>query len=686
MTVRLPEEFLVDGDQSVLKMMQEAYEKNSQANQSYWLEGTRDVRFKVGDQNLWNELYINYPVFQRKKFNFNRIRKIINLISGYQRRNRKATYVLPIEGSDQETADQFSKVVSWINTQGNIYHTISEAFEGALTTGMNLLSVWMDYRSDPINGEIRLDNMSYNGFMMDTFFRKKDLTDANFVWTRKFLSKQQAASLMPERKKEIMKMQGSRRDEKFTFLPENFNITNPDLLSYDEFWHLDYRSATLLVDSNSGDTMEWKGSDANLREFKKQFPQIETIKAEKQTVKLAVVINNRVMYLGENPYGIDKYPFVPVFAYFEPDVPFYQWKIQGVVRQLRDSQFLYNRRKVIELDILESQINSGMKVMENSLVDDNDAFLSGQGRGLFIKQDAPLGMDSVQQIPPPQVPPSMIQLSEMLANEINQISGVNEELLGAAEDDKAGILSMLRQGAGLTTLQTLFDNLDLSQKLLGEITISLIQNNFTPGKVARIINEQPTDQFYNKAFQKYDATIAEGVLTETQRKATFITLLEMQKIGIPIPAEILIDKAPIPEKKDLVEAIRSQAEQQTQLQLQQMQLQLKEIDARTNLANSRAIADKGLGIERLSRVKENQELAKERRAQAIENISDARLNKARTLKELQDMDIERLRKLLEISKLLAPTEEEKKEVIEAPIEETSATLTPGEFSESEIRV
>jgi len=111
MTVRLPEEFYVDtGDQSVLKRMEEAFQINSQANQTYWQEGTRDVRFKAGDQNLWNELYLNYPVFQRKKFNFNRIRRIINMVTGYQRRNRKTTIVLPMEGSDELTADQFSQI------------------------------------------------------------------------------------------------------------------------------------------------------------------------------------------------------------------------------------------------------------------------------------------------------------------------------------------------------------------------------------------------------------------------------------------------------------------------------------------------------------------------------------------------------------------------------------------------
>jgi hypothetical protein len=44
-----------------------------------------------------------------------------------------------------------------------------------------------------------------------------------------------------------------------------------------------------------------------------------------------------------------------------------------------------------------------------------------------------------------------IKLDSIKYSSVSQISGVNEELLGSATDDKAGILSQLRQGAGLTS-------------------------------------------------------------------------------------------------------------------------------------------------------------------------------------------------------------------------------------------
>jgi len=55
-------------------------------------------------------------------------------------------------------------------------------------------------------------------------------------------------------------------------------------------------------------------------------------------------------------------------------------------------------------------------------------------------------MTDVQQIQPPQVPPSMIQLSEILGREIQEISGVNEELLGSDDGDKSWYTIYVKTG------------------------------------------------------------------------------------------------------------------------------------------------------------------------------------------------------------------------------------------------
>lgn len=650
---QLGPQYYDEKDRAILSRMEAFYAESITINQSFWAEADTDTRFEAGDQTLWNDLYGNLPANRRRQFNFNRIRRVINLIDGYQRRNRKSTIVTPVENADAATADQFTKVLMWISNQEGVLNTISESFHGALVTGMNLLQVWMDYRSDPVSGNIRVDNCPYNSFLIDPYFRKADLSDCNAIWKRSFLTKRECISLLPDSADLILGLMGgdsgTGRDGKFQFLPETYNYGMKNLLTYDEYYYRDYRTQKMLVDTDTGETMEWRSDDNDkLKLFLQTYPSTTVVDQEIPTVKLAIVVQGKVMYHGPNPMGIDQYPFVPVLGYYTPEMPYFPWRIQGVVRGLRDSQYLYNRRKVIELDILESQINSGWKYKENALVNPKDVFLQGQGRGLALKEEAQ--MSDVEQIIPPSVPPSMIQLSQILGEEIQQISGVNEELLGSATDEKAGILSMLRQGAGLTTLQRLFDQLDHSQKLLGKIMIDLVQTNFVPGKIKKILEgEEPAPQFYSKAFGKYDAVVEDGLNTSTQKQMQFAQLLQLRELGVPIPDESLLEACTVQNKKKLMESINAAKQQAQQLQQAQMQAQMQEQMARAELSQARAVADRGLGLERISRVEENKALAVERRAAAEKDHDMAILNLVKALKEIDSVDIEQLNKLVTLS-------------------------------------
>lgn len=641
-----------ENDKSILARMEAFYAEAITVNQSFWSEADLDTRFEIGDQSLYNDLYGNLPANRRRQFNFNRIKRIVNMIEGHQRRNRKSTIVTPIENGDAETADQFTKILMWVNQQEGVLDTISDSFRGSLITGMNLLQVWVDYRTDPVNGNIRVTNKSYNGFLIDPYFTKTDLSDCNSLWTRSYLTKRECISLLPEKSEEIVGLWGQdNRDGKFQFMPQSYNYGMKNLLTYDEYYYRDYRNQKLLVDTQTGETLEWKSEDADrLNEFLALYPQVTVLEQEIPTVKLAIVVQGKVMYDGPNPMGIDSYPFVPVMAYYTPESPYYPWRIQGVVRQLRDAQFLYNRRKVVELDILESQINSGFIYKENALVNPKDVFLTGQGRGLALKDEAQ--MTDVQQIVAPSVPPSMIQLSEILAREITEISGVNEELLGSAMDDKAGVLAMLRQGAGLTTLQSLFDRLDHAQKLLGKIMIDIIQTNFTPGKVKKILEgQEPTQQFYSKAFGKYGAAVEEGLNTTTQKQMQFAQLLQLREVGVQIPDDVLLESSTLQNKQQLVKSVMASKESATQAQQMQMQAQIKELESKIELNNAQAVANKGLGLERISRVEENKALAVERRAEATKDREIGLLNLVKALKEIDTIDLHHIEKLLSLSEM-----------------------------------
>jgi len=343
---------------------------------------------------------------------------------------------------------------------------------------------------------------------------------------------------------------------------------------------------------------------------------------------------------------------VPVIGYYDPQLPYYPWRVQGIVRGLRDAQYLFNRQKIIQLDILESQINSGWVYKPESLVNPLDVFtLSGQGKGLALKNGA--NMTDVQRIEPPAIPPTTIQITESLGQEIMKASGINEELMGSAVDEKAGVLAMLRQGAGLTSLQILFDQLDTSQKQLGKIRMDIMTTNYVPAKIKKILEgEEPSPQFYSKAFGKYHCVIEEGLNTATQKQMQFAQMLQLKEYGVPITDQDLLEAATIQNKQKIMKNAVKNSQAMQQMQQQQAELQMADIQSRINLNNARTVADEGLGLERLSRIEENKALADERRAQAMKDEDSALLEKVRALKELESLDVQHLKEYIMLAQQL----------------------------------
>jgi len=631
------------------------YANNITMNLSYWTEATYDLRMFIGEQGLMTELYGVLPG-RPHMYSFNRILRVINTITGFQRRNRKSLLAIPIENGDQKTSDQFTKLLYWADQQESIGNTISDAFEGACVTGLYMLHVYMDYRKDPISGDIKVDSVPYNSFIMDTFTRKSDLSDCNGIMRRSYVTKQEAMSLLPDFSKDISSMEGGRgaRDQKFQYMPEVFAFDQLDKLTYDEYYYRAFRKQKLLVDKETGDTFEWKSTDdEKMKLFLQMYPSVTVVENTIPTVRQAILVNNKTLY--DEYTEIDDYPFVPVMTYFNPEIPYWNWRVQGIVRTLRDAQYLYNRRRISELDMIESRLTNPLIYHPDMLINPDDVHQTGQGRQIGVKREYPLG-EAVQPMNPPDVPQSYIALSELMAKEIQEISGVNEAMLGSATDEKAGILEMLRQGAGVTMLQGVYDKLDRSMKQLGRLMIKMMQNNFTPAKIQRIIAEQPTQEFYNKNFGKYDCAVEEGVNTTTQRQQEFITLVRLHEMGIPIPPKALLNAITVQNKNELIEMIEQQQQQQAQQQQQQAQIQMQELQARAELSHARAMADVAQGNERNSRVAENFAAAEERKHKAVAEDHAGMLDLIRSIKELETIDLSNIEKLIQMSQALKAAE------------------------------
>jgi len=624
------------------------YKESQSLFQQYWYQADQDLKMTVGQQNYWNQL-LGINSKNQRLLQFNKCLRIMNLIGGYQRKNRNVSICVPRENSDQQTADQLSGLLMWAMSQDGTYEKISENFESSISTGFNLMRVWMDFRDDSKNGDIRTTRVHYNQFLMDPYWREMDLSDCNWIWQRTYMKKEAIKAILPDKyDSEIDKMKkiDKHRDGKFLYMPENRQPYNADFLSYDEYWKKEFEPTKKLLDKKTGDVSDLprKMDNERLKFFLKMNPDVQIITVKKPTVRLYVVVNDQLIYEEQAPYGIDSFPYVPFICYHFPDTNDYSYRYQGVIRNVRDSQIELNHRRNKMLDIIDSQINSGLIVKEDALVDPEDAFMAGQGRALFVKETANIA--DVQPIPAPNLPPGMFELQKILDDEIMNISGVTEELFGEADGrDTSGIMIQLRMGAGLVSLQTIFDRLRLSQKMLGELFIEMIQANFSAGKVRRILNEEPTPQFKDQEFQKYDCVIEEGLLTSTQRQLQFAQLLHLRELGIPISSEILLETSTLQNKNKLIEDIKQKEEQQAKIQQQQIQQQMYHQALLTRSVEAKAQNDFAAAQERQGRTISNIGLYAERESEQIKNMAAAALNNARAMAEIAGLEDDRVIKL-----------------------------------------
>lgn len=648
--------YMDDQTRDIRKRVQSFYDDNISANQRFQDEARMDARIEAGDQHALNELGFNRVLPYLDMYTSNKIKKMVSLVSGIQRRERKSTVVTPSDNGSQQTADQFTKIIYSINNNSNFGEALSDGFQSASTTGLSLLQLWVDYRSDPISGDIKCTVCPFNTFIIDKHFKEADLSDCSAIWKRSYLTEDECHSLMPEYAKEITEVAGAGigTDDLFPSYAATY-LDNSSFLSYDEFYYRDFRTQRILRDELSGEVQEYVGQNIEvLPLILQKNSKLKLREIQVPTVRLALLVNGRVLFDGLT--GIDRYPFVPIFGHVSKDVEDMYLRFQSLVRGSRDNQFLFNLMTSLEVEFIQSRLNQGVIYKPTSMIDPEAIKNRDLSAGYALQKKA--SMDDIRFTAPSEIPQIIPLMREQVAKDIIENDGGNEELLGSASDGNvAGILSSLRQKGGLTVLQPLMDGVDLAQRLAGDIQLDLIQVNYTPGKVKRMIKEEPSAQFYNKTFAKYSCVTEEGVLTATQRQSQFTTMMAMQKSGINIPDVMMIKASTIQNKQEIIEYMENLAKQEAEIQKQENEVNMKLQLATAKLEEATANANNAKASESMAKIEDNRTKAMVNLADANLKDEQAGLDKAKAMKELESIDISQLERFISLVNAVKATEQ-----------------------------
>lgn len=642
----------------------------------YYAQAYRDLRAYAGDN--WTNLEKTKLERQnRMVLELNKIRRVVNLYSGYERENRTATVCAPIEGSDAETSDQFSNILYYVYEKANSDYIISEAFEHSLKTGLSIIGIYMDYSRDKVNGDIKMYWKPFNALMLDPYFTKRDLSDCDQASTRDLLSKEQIKALLPWVDASVIdNLPTGIRDNKYQYLGiyRQYNSTYiaKNLCTYDQYWKRINKEQKYLVDMETGVTEEWSGTKEEEKDLKAQLkedterrasigmaPRLQLINSHKRSVELNIIVSGQLLYSGPDPTGLDNYPFIPVLLYHEPLIDTFELKIQGLVRSIRDAQRQYNRRHSQIIDLMESVINSGYITKNGAVLDPNMLMQAGQGKQIVINEGYDVNAD-IKEISAPNIPPGYLQYQDIMDQNIMEIPGASDELLGLSsvgDSQVSGKLAEVRASNGLKGNRGIFDNLEQSKKYLGKLVIECIQKNYSPGKIARILGEEPTEQFLSGQFEEYDCAIKQAVKTATQREAYYYQLLQLVALGAPIPWADILEVAPLQGSRKLHEILRQQQESQAQAQAQEQEaMEMKKALDMAAINQSTALAE-----ERRARVLADIGLAKERESEVAQNHAKAFLDNAKTIAQIEDIPRKRLTEVLKLAHEMRVREQESAE-------------------------
>ena len=111
--------------------------------------------------------------------------------------------------------------------------------------------------------------------ILDPFLTKKDLSDCSFIARRKFLSRTDVCSLLPDKEDVIEGLPWGTRDDKFTYMPYARQWGMQKLLNYKEYWRTKWKMKDVLVDMQTGEMKVWDGDKNASSSLRKCSPNLK---------------------------------------------------------------------------------------------------------------------------------------------------------------------------------------------------------------------------------------------------------------------------------------------------------------------------------------------------------------------------------------------------------------------------
>lgn len=535
----------------------------------------------------------------RAALTINLTEKLVDELLGYQQQMRRDLRLVAKGEGDQRTADFYNILLKHALVQGKYLQAEARVFEDQVVPGRGNFSIYVDFEKD-VRGVPQVRRLPWKDVKYGPH-EEYDAEDCEYLVKSKLFSLLKLKELWPDKAEKIAD-QISLFDGSTTTSNEHVQY-NTDQYAQSDAWLPTTFGGHVVLDIAkkeirvfecqriryvptviAGNTEEdfydnlygWKPDDIAAI---KTIPGFFVAKRNVRKIRVTRVAGH-VLLSDENPADlpVDRFTVIPVYAKKRGN---HYW---GKVKRALDPQREINKRHSQTIDI-------GNKCAVYGHFYDANTFPDEQSKSKWLRQSAQPGFNqevsdinrTPKQAEGVKFPTELVEMLELSRKLLGELLTIAPDRQSANESASS---LMHRQKQQLIGSEYLFTNLSDAKKAVGEIFIAYIQRYYTPERAIEILynedaktpqeiqgkalrefsKEQIKDLLSKFDVSKYDLEVAEIASSPTVRLQTFMLLSELGQRGLPIPPDLLLEVADIPDstKKRIQQTLAQQAQAQAE--------------------------------------------------------------------------------------------------------------------------
>lgn len=542
-------------------------------------------QFFVGNQWLQQDLDA-LKLQNRPAMTINKIMATLSTVFGEQIYNRTEVLFRPATGGDPAVADALSKVWMQIGQNNQLSWLRSDVFADGCIRSRGFYDVRMDY-TDNITGEVRLSKVNGKNVVIDPDAEAYDPDEWNDVFTTKWHTTSDIATLYSEDDAEELKArfpQNRYGYDSIDVLRDSFggnaflagmgNLPYPqmDMQTVRNIRVLDRQFRQLdkcehFVDLKTGDMRlipaGWDRNRISLF-LERTGGMIGVTKKLIKRIRWRVTAGDLVLHDDWSPYK--HFTIVPYFPHF------LYGKTSGMVEHLIGPQEILNKVSSQELHIVNTTANSGWTIEEDSLVNMSVAELEANGARTGLVLEYRKGAQPPDKIVPNQPPSGLDRISMKAEEHIKTISNVSDSMMGFDRADVAAKAIQYKNQRGSVNLSKVLDNLERTDFILARNVLDLVQGFYTDERIINITHDDFTrdpesitvNQFdpvtqtitNDLTVGEYDIVITSSPYRASLEDSQFEQARALKELGVPIPDAVLIENSRLLRRAEIVKQMQ----------------------------------------------------------------------------------------------------------------------------------